>query len=268
MQAPTNNAENIEVITSLKPTELKIVKAFLWFFKERIAGNHNLTFPSRTMLAAMADCSDSSVKLFIKKFENVLIYHNRRRDPKSKRCLSNLYEFNMEFFEWLVLFDAAGFFGRLLNSVKYALKKLKMKIWEMYLQNQDFLFDLLYKNPLMNNDFTHGFLSRLPSIKSYLLRILSPYKVLQGADSSNRKQDSASAPTDRRGFGKSNAILEGLPLSGHDKAKLMCMFGTYHLKKAREAFLYKHGDNANIQNPASFIFMTARNSSINLFKVK
>lgn len=269
MKTPENTAEYLHIITNMSRTELKVLNAFLWFFKERVAQNHKETYPERQTIAKIANCSLASVKLFIKKFEGIVISHKNRRDHQTKKHKSNIYHFCKDFFEYLTLFDAAGLLGRMMNSIKYNLKMLKQEIWTLYMQSEWFVHEMLYRNPLMNNDFSHGFLSKLATTKSYLLSILSVCKVLQGASSTNKKEELAKASqTDRRGFGNEVGILEGLPLTLSEKNKLLSVFGPISLKSAKEAFIYKNGDNDSIKNPGKFIFMTARAKTHEILKRK
>lgn len=259
MRAPTNFPECFVILDDkFTKKELSIAKSFLWFFKERLVGSHEKTFPSIKKISDMADCCKRTVDSFIKKYEGIVITH-KNLSAKNGKYTSNQYGFNQEFFENMILLDDCGYLRKWTKDTKICVLK-------KYMNDEWFLHKiLLCESKAMNNEIAHGFYRKLRTIKIFLSRP-SFYKVLQGSDSTNQGRGAAAAPTDQTGSGKGNRILGGLPLSGHDKAKLMSIFGIIPLKAAREAYLFKHGDNGNVQNPASFMFMCAREKTTQILK--
>lgn len=249
MIAPTDIAQNIHILTSMSRTELKITNAFLWFFKEKLLGKHTYTAPERETIARIANCSLGSVKLFINKFDDVLLNHETRRNFKTNRHTSNLYKFNVYFFEWLVLFDAAGFFGRLLRSVKYALKILKEQIWKLYMENEWFIHEMLYRNPLMNTIFSHGVFSKLATTKSFLLLTQFLNKFVLKIKPKSYEEKMAQE--------KKDSVFEDVTLSFSQKKRLLEKFSLNILKASIGDYQFAR-KNEHIHNPESYIYICAR----------
>jgi hypothetical protein len=249
MQSPQNFLETFVILDDkITKKELAICRSFLWFFKERLVGNHQETFPAIKKIAEMSKCSTRTVNTFIEKYEGIIISHKSKRNFETGKHHSNRYEFNREFFENMILLDACGY-------LKKWTKKTKIHVLKSYLKNEWFLHEiLLCRGDLMNNKIAHGFYQKLRTIENFFLSRRFLNKALQGASHKKRPE---------KGFGVKDpgfVHLQGLPLSDQQKRNLVAQFGPYHLKRGREAFLFKNGDSDSIKNPGSFIFMSCRQS--------
>ena len=250
MLNPQNFFERFIILDDfITKKELSICRSFLWFFKERLVGNHSLTFPTIKTIAKMSRCSKRTVDSFIKKYEGIIISHISSRNFETGKHNPNQYEFNQDFFEDLIILDACGY-------LKNWTKQTKIHVLKSYLKNEWFMHEtLLVKGDLMNNEIAHGFYQKLRTIKNFFLLRKSRNKVLQGAVVTDKKKE--------EGFGVKDSgmfYLKGLPLTMGQKRKLTAQFGINHLKVGREAFIYKNDEYGRVKDPERFIFMSCRQS--------
>jgi hypothetical protein len=262
MQVPTNFSESFIIIDDFfTKKDLSIAKSYLWFFKERLMETHTHTNPSIQTIARMSSCCTRTVDRFIKKYNDILFV--RENDSVKKGIyVSSEYTLNPDFFEWFMILDYCGY-------IKKWNKKVAIEVLKRTMEDEWFLLKILYKKKVINTEMSHAWMRKCRTIKFFLLQIHSTYKVLQGAGSMNKsKEGAAAAPTDRRGSGKEGRVLEGLPLSQDEKNKLHSLFGYMPLKEARENFLFVNGDNGNVKNAASFIFIKAKNKMNKIFERK
>ncbi len=250
MQKPNNFLECFCLLDDvLTKKELSICKALLWFFKERLVGNHEKSFPCSKKIALMAGCCRRTVTTFIKKYENIIITHTSSRNFQTGKHNPNQYDFNEEFFENLILLDNCGY-------LRNWTKETKIHVLQSYIKNEWFLHEiLLVKGDLMNNEIAHGFYQKLRTIKNFFLFRKSKHKVLQDVLFINKKKE--------EGFGVKDiglTYLDGLPLSIGQKRKLVANFGINHLKAGKEAFIYKDDEFRRVNDPEKFIFMACRQS--------
>jgi hypothetical protein len=250
MQKPNNFLECFCLLDDiLTKKELSISKALLWFFKERLVGNHEKTFPSSKKIALMAGCCRRTVTTFIKKYENIIITHISSRNFETGKHNSNQYGFNEEFFETLILLDDCGY-------LRNWTKKTKIHVIKSYYRNEWFLHEiLLCQGELMNNEIAHGFYRKLRTIKNFFLLRRERSKALQEVLQKKKEK--------KDGFGVKDVgltYLQGLPLSIAQKRKLASNFGINHLKAGKEAFRYKDDEFRRVDDPERFIFMACRQS--------
>ncbi len=246
MNCPENLSEYLEIITSSTKSELKILKSYLWFHKKLVEGNYKEAFPEREKIAEMSKCSVSSVRNFIKKYDGIIFSHENRRNFETGKQSSNLYHFNRDFMDHTILLEATGYLGRLINSREYILKNLKIHIWKEYIKNEDFMHEIIYrKGDLMNNKIAHGFYSKLPTIKSYILRTLSKDIVLHKVPDKQQKKETDWGP------------LSGLQLTESQKKQLTKRYSPDALSKAVKDYYFKRTEEP-IKNLGGFIWRCAK----------
>lgn len=251
MKCPTCLAGYLELITILTKTELKILKAYLWFHKEIVAGNFKEAFPERNTIAHMAKCSLESVRNFIKKFEGIVFSHKTRRDFESGKHKPNLYFFNSDFMDHVILLEGTSYLDRLIKFTKDRLKQLKIEIWDKYMKNPFFLQEILYeKGGLLNKAIAYGFYSKLPAMKSFFLFLISIHKVLPKVPDTSPAEE------------KSFALLSDVKLTYSQKKNLVEKFSFRALKDAIRDYLYKR-TMVVIENVNNFIYMCARKRTLN-----
>ncbi len=256
MKCPNCLAGYLELITILTRTELKILKAYLWFHKEIVSGNFKDAFPERNTVAKMAKCSLESVRNFIKKFEGIVFSHQTRRDFESGKHKPNLYFFNSDLMDHVILLEGTGYLDRLIKLTKDRLKQLKIEIWDKYMKNQNFLHEILYENGgLLNKPIAHGFYSKLPTMNSYLLLTQFIRKVLPKVPEVIRAEE------------KSFALLREVKLTYSQKQNLVDKFSFKHLKDAIRDYLYKRTMQV-IDNVNNFIYMCARKRTLQTLTVR
>ena len=254
LKAPENLAEYLEIVTSMSKAEIDILQAYLWFHKERVIGNHTDTYPGVSIIRKMSKRCKSTVDSFIEKFEGIIFSHKNRRNFETGQQQSNLYFFNQDFMDHVILLEACGWLKKLEKNKKHDLKKVKINIWDCYMKNEFFLHESLYrKGLLIDNGIGRGFLPKLGTMKSYLLSIRSNYKVLQEVPVMNRKKE--------YGYGIKDpgcTILANLPLSNQEKRRIQETFGPKFIKKAREDYIFANGGSGKVPNAAGFIWGCCR----------
>lgn len=251
MIAPTNFYECFELLHGiLTKTEIKICKAFLWFFKQEISGNHKKTNPSVNKISEIAKCCPRTVNGFIKKYENIIINHKNTWNPEKKKRSSNSYGFNDSFFEFMILLDECGY-------LKNWTKNTQNHVIEKLAKNEWFMHEILLANgTLMNNEIAYSFFSKLRSIKNFFLLRKYRYKDLH--------EDHHIKKEEKKNFG----ILEGVPtLTYSDKKNLVNNFGHVHLRYGVEVFNHVESKD-KIPNVKGFIYMQARKSTLKMMRVK
>lgn len=256
MNSPECLSGYLHIVTSSTHTELKILKALLWFHKEKVAGNFEVVFPERDTIARMSKCSLCSVANFIKKFEGIIFSHKTRRNFETGKHNSNIYFFNKDFMDHVILLEGTSYLDRLIKFKNERLKQLKIEIWQKFMKNEYFLHEIVYENGrLLNNPIRHGFYSKLDTIKSFFLFLISRHNVLPKVPDKN--------PTEEKSF----ELLKNIKLSYSQKKSLVDKFSLKTLKDAIRDYLYKRTIHA-IENVNNFIYMCARKRTLQTLTVR
>ena len=256
LKAPENLAEHLEIVTVLTATERKILKTYLHFYRKRLMGVHKITCPERDTVSEMSKCSLRSVASFIKKFDNCIIKKKNRWNQDKGRHDPNMYDFNQDFMEHMVLLQETGYLGKLIRLRGNDLKEVKIELGKKYEQDRWFLHEILYKRKgFIDNEIAQGFYAKLHTTEFFLIHKFFRHKVLQEVPVMNRKKE--------YGYGIKDpgcTILANLPLSKQEMIRIEQNFGPKHIKKAKEAFIFKNGGSGKVDNPASFIWGVCRRS--------
>jgi len=216
----------------------------MWFFKEQMVDNIEKIFPKITTIARMSKCSTRTVNTFIKKYELLLIGHDKKWNPETHKHEPNQYFLNPDFFETMILLDECGY-------LRNWTKKTKVHVLKKYIDNEWFLQEiLLYRKEHMNNQIAHGFYRKLRTIKNLILLRKEIYK----DPCKDRCTDS--------GRKEAKEALKGVrELTNAEMNRLTEQFGNKHLLHAKEVLHFVRQKSV-VSSPANFLFSEARKSTL------
>jgi hypothetical protein len=239
---------------SLTRTEKRICLAFSYYHAKLVSGEHQAVFPKMETIAQFAGCARETVCRFVQKYNGVLFHKRSRFNAELGKNLSNVYELNYEFFEFLWLLERCNKTNLFLDGGVSkrglgAKMRLLKAISEVGPGEAEFLVKFVYeKLGLINMKCHKVFLPKCHTMNSssYELHVS---KVLLSRAPHTRKE--------KEGPG----VLKDLPISDLERLKLTKMFLEVDLRKARLDYFYVDSSKG-VQKPANFLFMRAREHNL------